>query len=47
LQRAKATLKTNTMASASGIELPREKPHLLFAKELDVLVWPLQTVGRS
>jgi uncharacterized protein YqjF (DUF2071 family) len=45
LQRAKATIKTNTMASAAGIELPRQKPHLMFAKELNVLVWPLETVS--
>lgn len=42
LQRAKANIKTNTMAQASGIELPDAKPHLLFAKEMDVLVWPLE-----
>ena len=46
LQRAKATMKTNTMAAATGIELPKQKPHLMFAKELNVLVWPLETVGR-
>ena len=45
LQRAKATIKTNTMSAAAGIELQKSKPHLLFAKELDVLVWPLETVS--
>ena len=42
LQRAKATIKTNTLAEATGIMLPKTKPHLLFAKELEVLVWPLE-----
>jgi uncharacterized protein YqjF (DUF2071 family) len=42
LQRAKANIKMNTMAKASGIELPKTKPHLLFAKEMEVLVWPLE-----
>jgi hypothetical protein len=42
LQRAKATIKTNTMAKAAGIALPEKKPLLHFAKEMDVLVWPLE-----
>jgi hypothetical protein len=42
LQCAKATIKTNTTADAAGIVLPKAKPHLLFAKELEVLVWPLE-----
>ena len=42
LRRAKAAIKTNTMASAAGIVLPNEKPLLHFAKELDVLIWPLE-----
>lgn len=46
LQRAKATVKTNTMAEVNGISLPKSKPHLLFAKELDVLVWPLERGSR-
>ena len=42
LQRAKSTIKTNTMAEAAGITLPDKKPLLHFAKEMDVLVWPLE-----
>jgi len=42
LQRAKATIKTNSMAEANGIALPDTKPMLHFAKEMDVLVWPLE-----
>ena len=42
LQRAKAMLKVNTMAEANGIALPTKKPLLHFAKEMDVLVWPLE-----
>lgn len=46
LQRAKATIKTNTMAEANGIVLPEKKPLLHFAKEMDVLVWPLEKASR-
>ncbi len=46
LQRAKATIKNNTMASAAGISLPAKKPLLHFAKEMDVLVWPLERAER-
>ena len=46
LQRAKATIKANTMAEANGIVLPDKKPLLHFAKEMDVLVWPLGTISR-
>jgi uncharacterized protein len=42
LQRAEAAIKTNTMATAAGITLPEAKPHFLFGKEMDVLVWPLE-----
>jgi uncharacterized protein YqjF (DUF2071 family) len=46
LQRAKATIKINTMAEAAGITLPKSKPLLHFAKETDVLVWPLESTSR-
>jgi uncharacterized protein YqjF (DUF2071 family) len=46
LQRAKVTIKTNSMAMAAGIVLPEKKPLLHFAKELDVLVWPLERASR-
>jgi hypothetical protein len=39
LQRAKAEIRRNTMAQASGIELPRERPLLHFSRALDVRVW--------
>ena len=42
LQDAEADIATNTMASASGIELPHISPLLHFAERLDVLVWPLK-----
>lgn len=39
LQPAEAELTHNTMASAAGITLPQQPPHLTFAKQLDVVVW--------
>ena len=39
LQPATATIATNTMAGAAGIELPDAPPLLHFASKLDVLVW--------
>jgi uncharacterized protein len=39
LQRAKAEIRRNTMAQASGIELSRERPLLHFSRALDVRVW--------
>ena len=42
LQRARATFERNTMAEASGIELPEQEPVLHFAEHLDVVVWPLR-----
>jgi len=40
LQRAEAVFEENGMARAAGIELPDEEPHLLFARRLDVAIWP-------
>lgn len=41
LQRAAADIAVNTMARASGIALPDQPPHVLFAKRLDVTaLWP-------
>ncbi len=45
LQPAQATFTTNSMAQAVGITLPDQAPLLHFAKRLEVLIWPLQTVG--
>jgi hypothetical protein len=45
LQRAKAEIRRNTMARASGIELPSERPLLHFSRALDVRVWWPERVG--
>jgi len=42
LQNAEAELEINTVASAAEIPLPNIPPLLLFARRLDVLIWPLQ-----
>jgi hypothetical protein len=39
LQRAKAEIFRNTMAGASGIELPPGRPRLHYSRTLDVRVW--------
>ena len=44
LQTAEAELEANTVAVADGISLPDTVPHLLFARKLDVLIWPLARV---
>lgn len=42
LQRAEATIETNTMAQASDIVLPATPPLLHYARRLDVLAWALE-----
>jgi hypothetical protein len=42
LQDAEAELETNTVAAAAGISLPDLTPSLLFARRLEVLIWPLR-----
>jgi uncharacterized protein YqjF (DUF2071 family) len=42
LQNAEADLETNTVAAAAGISLPETAPSLLFARRLEVLIWPLR-----
>jgi hypothetical protein len=42
LQLAEAEIEVNTVAAASGIALPDTTPHLLFARRLEVLIWPLR-----
>jgi uncharacterized protein len=42
LQRARCVISENTVAKAAGIRLPENEPILHFARELDVLVWPLR-----
>ena len=39
LQPARATISTNTVAHAAGIELPAGPPLLHFSRHLEVLVW--------
>ncbi|HEV3307734.1 MAG TPA: DUF2071 domain-containing protein [Candidatus Sulfotelmatobacter sp.] len=41
LQKAEAELEINTVAAAAEISLPETTPHLLFARRLEVLIWPL------
>jgi hypothetical protein len=43
LQDAEAEFETNTVAAATDIELPASPPSLLFARRLEVLIWPLHT----
>ncbi len=42
LQNAEAEFQTNTVAAAAGITLPKISPRLVFARRLEVLIWPLQ-----
>jgi uncharacterized protein YqjF (DUF2071 family) len=41
LQSAEADFQNNTVAAASGISLPDATPLLLFARRLNVFIWPL------
>ena len=41
LQQAEAEFEINTVAAAAGIHLPQTQPLLLFARKLEVLIWPL------
>lgn len=41
LQNGSAEVSVNTMAQASGIALPAQKPHVLFSRQLQVVAhWP-------
>ncbi len=40
LQPAGANVQRNTMTDQIGLALPNEPPHLLFAKQIDVVAWP-------
>lgn len=42
LQAAEAEFQLNTVANASKITLPNTPPLLHFAKQLEVLIWPLR-----
>lgn len=45
LQRAQAEIAANSMALAHGICLPQCDPHLLYARKMKALIWPLVGVG--
>ena len=45
LQAAEAVIATNTMALASGIQLPDEPPLLHFSKRQDMVAWMPEAVG--
>jgi uncharacterized protein YqjF (DUF2071 family) len=45
LQNAEADFEVNTVAGAAGIVLPDSAPSLLFARKLEVLIWPLRRIG--
>jgi uncharacterized protein YqjF (DUF2071 family) len=45
LQRARADFGTNTMARAAGIELDGAAPHLLYAREIEVVAWSPEIAG--
>jgi uncharacterized protein len=42
LQDAEAEFEINTVAAAAAIQLPCIPPSLLFARRLEVLIWPLR-----
>jgi uncharacterized protein YqjF (DUF2071 family) len=42
LQAAEAEIETNSMAAASGLELPPEKPLLHFSNRQDMVAWRLR-----
>lgn len=44
LYDAEAIIDTNTLAAASGIELPSTPPLLHFSREIEVAIWPLQRI---
>ncbi|WP_375790220.1 YqjF family protein [Paenibacillus agricola] len=44
LQVAEADIEVNTMAVGQGIHVVEKEPVLHFAKQLDVLIWPLARV---
>jgi uncharacterized protein YqjF (DUF2071 family) len=44
LQDAHAQIEINSMATAAGITLPNRPPLLRFARQLDVLIWPVRAV---
>ena len=45
LKPAQAEFERNTMAEAAGLRLPDSPPLLHFARQLDVVVWPLKAAA--
>ena len=45
LQQARASFARNTMATASGFELPDAEPHLLFVRSIDVRIQSLSRLA--
>jgi uncharacterized protein YqjF (DUF2071 family) len=41
LEKAEAEFEINTMAEAACLPLPKANPHLVLARKLEVLIWPL------
>jgi uncharacterized protein YqjF (DUF2071 family) len=39
LQHAECEIETNTMTGGIGVSLPRDAPHLLFARRMDMVAW--------
>lgn len=44
LQKAEAEIEVESVAAAAGISLPSSPPLLHFARQLEVLIWPLQRI---
>jgi hypothetical protein len=44
LQPAEAELDAGSLLESAGLPAPEREPHLLFARSLDVQVWPLRRV---
>jgi hypothetical protein len=44
LQHADVEINVNSMARAQGLTLPNDAPHLLFARDIAVDVWPLTSL---
>ena len=47
LQPAEAEIEIENIAAAAGIPLPDTMPHLLIARRLQVLIWPLRRAERA
>jgi hypothetical protein len=46
LQDAEASVEVNSVASAAGISVQGAASSLLFARKLEVLIWPLRRAER-